>query len=115
MNVNDDQPTKSSTTTEEVVDEVIDLEEYSTRGEKPPRARGYRVKVNGQFCEFQTSTPTGREILIAAGLVEERYTLRVKEPGQKLRKVALDERVDFCALFIEKFKALPQDQTEGEQ
>lgn len=115
MNINDDQPTKSSTTTGEAVDEIIDLEECSKRGEKPPKARGYRVKVNGQFCELLTSTPTGREILIAAGLAEERYTLRVKEPGQKLRKVALDERIDFCALFIEKFKALPQDQTEGEQ
>lgn len=113
MNANDDQLTKSSTTTGEVVDKIIDLEECSKRGEKPPKARGYRVKVNGQFCELHTSTPTGTEILVAAGLIEGRYTLRVKESGGKLRKVDLDEQIDFCAVLIEKFKALPQDQTEG--
>ena len=113
MNDNENWAAEDSTTTEEAVDEIIDLEECSRSGKKPPKAKGYRIKVNGQFCELQTSTPTGQEILIAAGLVEERYTLRIKELGGKLRKVKLDERIDFCALVIEKFKALPQDQTEG--
>ena len=113
MNINENWETEAATTTAEVVDEIIDLEECAKSGKKPPKAKGYRIKVNGRFCELQTSTPTGQEILIAAGLVEERYTLRVKEAGKKLRKVALEDRIDFCALVIEKFKALPQDQTEG--
>ena len=33
---------------EAVLDDIIDLEEYARRGEQPPLARGYRLKVNGE-------------------------------------------------------------------
>lgn len=99
---------------EAVLDEEIDLEEYARRGERPPLARGYRVKINGDPYVLQEVEVTGREILTLAGLLPvEGYTLRVKAAGSRPEKVGLDETVDLRKPGIEKFKALPRDQTEG--
>jgi hypothetical protein len=99
---------------EEVVDDVVDLEEYARQGKRPPLAKGYRVKVNGEQFVVHDPKPTGRAILTLAGLLPpENYTLRVKLAGEKPHKVGLDETVDLRHPGVEKFKALPRDQTEG--
>lgn len=102
------------TTDEEVHDEIADLEEYARRRTRPPLCRGYRIKVNGDPFIVHEPGPTGREVLTIAGLTPpESYTLRVKIAGERPRKVELEERVDLRAPGVEKFKALPRDQTEG--
>lgn len=99
---------------EAVLDDVIDLEEYARLGKPPPLARGYRIRVNGDPFVVHDPTPTGRAILTLAGLLPaENFTLRVKLAGQKPRKLGLDEKVDLRHPGVEKFKALPRDQTEG--
>jgi hypothetical protein len=99
---------------ESVLDEIIDLEEYAREGKRPPLARGYRLTVNGKPFVVTDPQPTGAEILTLAGLLPVKdYTLRVKSAGEQPRKVALDEHVDLRKKGIEKFKALPRDQTEG--
>jgi hypothetical protein len=99
---------------EEILDEIADLEEYAKLGKQPPRCRGYRVRINGEPFVFHDPKPTGRDVLIKAGLTPpENYTLRVKLAGHKPEKVELDETVDLRHPGIEKFKALPRDQTEG--
>ena len=99
---------------EVVLDDIIDLEEYAKRGERPPLSKGYRVRINGETYVVNKPKPTGREILTLAGLLPtEEYTLRVKLAGQKPQKVELDEHVDLRMPGVEKFKALPRDQTEG--
>jgi hypothetical protein len=99
---------------EQVLDDIIDLEEYAKRGERPPLSKGYRLRVNGEAYVIHDATPTGREILTLAGLLPpENYTLRIKMAGEKPSKVGLDEKVDLRRPGVEKFKALPRDQTEG--
>jgi hypothetical protein len=99
---------------EEVLEEVVDLEEYAREGKRPPLSRGYRIRINGQPFVVSIPEPTGREILTLAGLLPaEDYTLRVKFAGEKPRKVELDEKVDLRKPGVEKFKAVPRDQTEG--
>lgn len=99
---------------EAVLDEIIDLEEYARRGERPPLSKGYRIRVNGEPFVVHEPRPTGRAILTLAGLIPpQEYTLRVKLAGQKPHKVELDEHVDLRRPGVEKFKALPRDQTEG--
>jgi hypothetical protein len=99
---------------EQVVDEIIDLEEYAKQGKRPPLAKGYRILVNGDAYVVHDPKPTGREILTLAGLLPaEDYTLRVKRAGERPEKVGLNEQVDLRHPGVEKFKALPRDQTEG--
>lgn len=100
---------------ETYIDGVIDVEEYTRQGKKPPPAKAYRFKVNdGEPITVTHHIVTGREVLTMAGLTPpERYTLRLKLAGQKPEKVGLEEKVDLRRPGIEKFKALPRDQTEG--
>ena len=104
----------TSTLEEEILDEIVDLEKYAREGKKPPRARGYRILVNGKPFVVHEEFITGRQVLTLAWLTPpENYTLRVKIAGQRPRKVELDEKVDLRHPGVEKFKALPRDQTEG--
>lgn len=99
---------------EPIVDEIADLEEFARHGKQPPLSRGYKVRVNGTPFVFHIANPTGREILTVAGFVPpDNYTLRVKIAGNKPEPVGLDEHVDLRRPGVEKFKALPTDQTEG--
>lgn len=100
--------------TEAVVNATIDLEEYARRGERPPLATGYRIRINAKPYVVNEPVISGRAILTLAGLLPvENYTLRVKYAGDKPKKLGLDETVDLRHKGIEKFKALPRDQTEG--
>lgn len=99
---------------ENVLDEIVDLEAYAKAGKRPPLAKGYRILINGDAYVVTHSKPTGREILTLAGLLPaEEFTLRVKSAGGRPEKVGLNEHVDLRKPGVEKFKALPRDQTEG--
>lgn len=100
---------------EEILDEIADLEEYAARGEKPPRCRGYRIRVNRERYEIFEPNPTREVILETAGLTPtDEWTLRMKIRGGKPELIEPGERVDLTRPGVEKFKALPRDQTEGD-
>jgi hypothetical protein len=106
---------KVEETLEELVEEIIDLEECAKNGRKPPRARGYRFKVNDKPYEWPEPTILGREVLKLAGLVPpEDYTLRLKMAHGEPRRVGLDDCVDLRQHGIEKFRAIRRGQQEGE-
>lgn len=110
----DGEHTKEDQGDELVLDDIIDLEEYAKQGRQPPLSKGYRIRINGEAFVVHDPVVTGREILTLAGLLPpENYTLRLKMVGQKPEKVGLDEKVDLRRKGVEKFKALPRDQTEG--
>lgn len=97
-----------------VLDDIVDLEECAKQGKRPPLSKGYRVRINGDAYVVNKPVVTGREILTLAGLLPpENYTLRVKMAGGKPDKIKLDEEVDLRRQGVEKFKALPRDQTAG--
>jgi hypothetical protein len=99
---------------EEVLEDIVDLEEYARLGKRPPLSRSYRIRINGEPYVVHEAEVTGREVLTLAGLLPvENYTLRVKITGEKPRKVELDEKINLRHHGVEKFKALPRDQTEG--
>lgn len=102
------------TSEEQIREDIADLEAYAARGEKPPKSKGYKIKINGAPHTVYEQFITGRGVLELAELrPPENYTLRVKVAGQRPRKIELDEQVDLRTPGIEKFKALPRDQTEG--
>ena len=98
----------------EVVNETVALEDYAKPGKQPPLAKAYKIRVNGETIVVEQPVVTGREVLTIAGLLPaEDYTLRLKMAGGKPEKIGLNEKVDLRRKGVEKFKALPRDQTEG--
>ena len=97
-----------------VLDDIIDIEEYAKRGEQPPLAKGYRFKVNGTGYVVHDPIIEGIEVLTIAGFLPAKdHTLWVSLKDGKPRKVELDDKVDLREFGVEKFKALPRDQTDG--
>lgn len=95
--------------------EEVDLEEYAKRGEKPPKAKRYKLKVNDEKFVWPRSVITGREVLELAGLTPpENYLLRLKVAGSKPRPIDLDKKVDLSEPGVEKFRAIRKGQEEGE-
>ena len=100
---------------EEILDEIADLEEYAAHGERPPCCRGYRIRVNRDRYVINEPNPTREAILEVAGLTPtDEWTLRIKVNGGKPELIEPGEHVDLRRPGVEKFKALPKDQTEGE-
>lgn len=99
---------------DELLDEIIDLEEYAQTGRKPPRARRYRIKIDKDKYVVEKSSMTGRELLVLAGKTPpERFMISQKPHGGPPKQIKLDESVDITTPGIEKFLTLPLDQTEG--
>ena len=99
---------------EEILDEIADLEEYAERGEKPPHCRGYRIRVNRERYVVYEEKPTREAILKIAELTPvDKWTLRVIVRGGKPELIKEGDSVDLTRPGVEKFKALPRDQTEG--
>jgi hypothetical protein len=94
--------------------EEVDLEEYGKRGERPPRARRYRIRIDKAFFVVDHPTVTGRELLIMAGKTPpERFEIFQKLHGGQMKKVGLDEKVDLAQPGIERFQTIPLEATEG--
>jgi hypothetical protein len=96
-----------------LLDEV-DVEEYGKRGEKPPRAKRYRIRIDKQHFVVDHAVVTGRELLTIAGNVPpERFEIFQKLHGGQMKKIGLDEQVDLSQPGIERFQTIPLEATEG--
>ena len=105
---------KITVSKQEILDQIVDLEDYARRGEQPPLCKGYRIQVNRKTLVIYYPFPMGREILTKAEFIPpEDYTLRMKVKGSRPEKIALDQKVNLTKRGIERFKVLPRDQTEG--
>ena len=99
---------------EELIDEIIDLEDYAKRGHKPPRAKGYRFRVNDGSSGTSRQS-TGEEVLTLAKLTPPtNYRLRLKVAGAKPEPIELTTVVDLRCHGVEKFRAIKNGQSEGE-
>lgn len=97
-----------------VVVEIVEIEIYGRRNEKPPHARVYRVKIDGQPYDFTQRIVLGRDILERAGKrPPERFQLDKKVHGGRFIPVGLAEKVDLGEPGIEVFETFPLDEREG--
>jgi multiubiquitin len=108
------EPEVESGIQEEILDEIADLEEYAKLGKRPPRCRGYRIRINGERFEVHEPTIKGSQVLRLAGKEPPQdYTVWLKLRGERPEKIGLDEEVNLRRPGVEKFKTLPRDQSEG--
>ena len=47
--------------------DVVDVEAYAKKGEKPPKAKSYQIRIDNQKYTVETRSLTGRELLTLAG------------------------------------------------
>lgn len=99
---------------EELLEELVDLEECARRGHRPPKAKKYRIRIDGEKYTVSVGSMTGRELLeLASKNPPESYMIVEKIHSEKPRRIQLDERVDFRKPGVEKFLTQPLGQTEG--
>lgn len=99
---------------EELLEELVDLEDCACLGQKPPRAKRYRIRIDGEKYVVSVERMTGRELLILAGKTPaEKFMVVEKVRSQKPRRIGLDEYADFTKMGVEKFLTQPLGQTEG--
>lgn len=99
---------------EEALEELVDLEECACKGHKPPRAKRYRIRIDGQKYVVDVLSMTGGQLLELAGKTPpDQFMIVEKVRGEKPRRIGLDERVDFTKPGVEKFLTQPLGQKEG--
>jgi len=96
-----------------VLIEIIDIEEYAKRGERPPHAKTYRFRVDDHYYTSEKSELTGRQVLAFAGKTPEAYHLRLRVRGQ-VRSISPDDVVDLREHHLERFTTIPRENTDGE-
>jgi uncharacterized protein YegP (UPF0339 family) len=96
------------------LEDPVDVEECDRRGERPPEARHYRIRVGKDTYIVKESVVTGEQILRLAGKSPpNRWRLDQKLRGGQTNKVGLDEEVHVCEPGVERFLTIPLDQQEG--
>src|ERR1700722_6452336 len=93
--------------------EVVVIEEFAKRGEKPPRAKTYLVRIDKKTYHIHKPDPTGEELLEAAGKTSAGYKLYQIFRGKQPEPVAPTQHVDLRAHGIERFTTVPKDPGEG--
>ena len=93
--------------------ELVAIEEFAKRGEKPPRAKTYLVRIDKKTYQIHKPDPTGEELLEAAGKTSACYKLYQIFRGKQPEPVAPNQRVDLRAHGIERFTTVPKDPCEG--
>jgi hypothetical protein len=98
---------------EEIIDAIIDLEEYAKQNKKPPHAKSYRIRIDKDKFVVHVHEMTGRQILALAEKTPETYLLSQKSHGGQVVPIGADQVVDFRHHGIERFQTLALDPTEG--
>lgn len=97
----------------EIEFEEVDLEEYSKRNERPPKARRYAFRVDKKRIVVEVSSLTGAEILRMAGLSSDTHKLYQHKRGRQPVLIPPTEIVDLTEPGVERFTTMPKDTTEG--
>lgn len=102
---------------EEFEQEEIDLETWSkTRpGERLPRCRRYRIRIDKQHFVVSDSALKGREILALVGYQPKEWILAQKFPGGRRESIGPDQLVDLREPGVERFETTPKQAQAGTQ
>src|ERR1700733_13228965 len=97
----------------EILDKIIDLEEWAKADKKPRRAKRYRIRIDKEYKVVEVHSMTGRQILALVGKTPETYLLSQKFRGGRVEPISENEVVEFHRHQIERFQTLALDPTEG--
>jgi len=87
--------------------EEVDLEACTARGEKPPRARAYLLRVDDRTYCVKALSITGREVAALAEKPSDVTSIQLLVRGKKPRTICPDQKVDLTTVGIECFVTRP--------
>ncbi len=91
-----------------IVTEVIDLQEYSKLNKTPPAGKHYQTLVDDKLVVFEKENPTGFEIILKAGKKHpECHSLYLKTKGCDFEYISLEQHVDLIKPGVEIFITKP--------
>lgn len=99
---------------------MIDIEKGSPVPEKPEvghkPSKPYKIKIDGAMYEVQDRFITGHMILaLTHKMPESDYRVALKEHGNNMRPIGLDESVDLEMPGVEKFVTYHTGHSDGEE
>lgn len=95
--------------------EIVEIEIYGKRNEKPPRAKHYLVRIDRDKFTFDKRFVTGRELLEKAGKMPlDRWRIHQKLHGGQMKEIGYDQEVDLGAPGVERFTTFEITVTDGE-
>lgn len=94
-------------------EELIEIEAFAAKNEKPPKAKVYRIRIDKVKHDVRQPRITGRELLGLAGKDATRCAVRQKFHGGQVKTIGLEEAVDLTTPGVERFMTLCHDQTDG--
>lgn len=84
--------------------EEVDLEQCAARGEKPPHAHTYVIRIDDERYRVNALSITGRDLLtLAKKQPPEAYTIDQIMHGGQRRMICPDQKVDLTAPGVERF------------
>jgi hypothetical protein len=106
--------TTETQASEAILEIVVDIEECSRQGRKPPHARHYRIRIDKKLYVVDTPHPTGRALLELAGKTPpEKWILRQIFRNGPAVLIGLDQKVDLTTPGVEKFSTMPKEISDG--
>ncbi|HEY1544964.1 MAG TPA: multiubiquitin domain-containing protein [Xanthobacteraceae bacterium] len=97
----------------EILEEIIDLEEWAKADKKLKKAKHYRIRIDKEYRVVDVHEMNGRQILALVGKTPEAYILSQKFRGGRVEPIEANQVVEFHRHQIERFQTLARDPTEG--
>lgn len=95
---------------QEPQDEIIDVENFTKDGKKPPIGKKYKVKIGGNHYIFDHQMVTGREVMEKAGITPlECFWLYLKLKDCDFERIGLTEKIDLAKGGIDHFVVKPTE------
>lgn len=98
---------------EEIIEELIDLEEWVKAGKTPAKAKSYRIRIDKEHFTVHVHSMTGAKILGLANKTPEKYLLSEKFRGGRVEPIDPNQVVEFHRCEVERFQTLSKEPTEG--
>ena len=98
---------------EEILEELIDLEEWVKAKKGPRKAKRYRIRIDKEKFVVTVHEMTGKDILGLVGKTPDKYLLSEKFHGGRVEPIKPDQIVVFHRCDVERFQTLAKDPTEG--
>ena len=98
---------------EEIIEELIDLEEWVKAGKTPTKAKSYRIRIDKEYFTVHVHSMTGAKILGLANKTPEKYLLSEKFRGGRVEPIDPNQVVEFHHREVERFQTLSKEPTEG--